>query len=185
MAEEQIFIHGLRPQATYLVTENCIMVTRDGHPLLQIGRELQGREGGYLDNRLNIVSFNNTMDAREYMNYFKMLADSANAKLASADFMSGRFVALLDSGFIPYYMPPTFFHNELRDWFLAPLIKAGIQYEEHPVMNFDGQLVSVSNQVQFKDVWVSKLDACDFLGIKLKDFSTLNFIKEVITRCAR
>jgi len=185
MAEEQIKIHGLRPQGSYLVTENCAMVMRGGNPLVQTGKELQYREGGALDNRMNIVSFNNTMDAREYIQYFKMISDSANVKLATVEFMTGRFVALLDSGFVPYYMPPTFFHDELRDFFMMPLLETGIQFEEHPVMNFEGQLVSVSNQVQFKDIWVSKLDACDMMGVKLKDFNTLNFIKEVISRCAK
>ena len=161
MEDNNLFVHGLKPQGSYLVAYNCKPHTSKGHPVVEIGRELENRPGGYLDSRLNIVSFDNTMDAVEYFNYFKLLTDSANQKLQSKDYMSGKFVALLDSGFVPFYIPPTFFPKELREFFIHAIYKSGVQFYEYEAMNFDGQSVYAEE----KDIWVSKMQAADYMEI--------------------
>lgn len=179
-------LHGLIPGGRYLITENCVRVIRDGTFDNRFGKEILEMEGDLkLDQRMNIVSRGNSMDAREYFNYFNLIAESINQKLVTVDFMSGKFVALLDSGFVPFYIPPTFYHDKLRPFFENAIRTSGVQFIEFNAMDFDGRYVSIAGENQQKDIWVSKPEAAKLLGVTLKEFKTTDFVKEVMARCAK
>jgi len=175
-------VKGMRAEGTYTLAQNCIpMKDKGGRIIVESYKQIAERGvEGLTDTRMNIVSIDNKLDAKEYINYFETMSVNVNYSLPMQSYLSGKFVALLDSGFVPYYMPPSFFPPEIRKFFIAAIVKSGVQFYEYAAMAPDGREI----YTDARDIWVSKMEAADYLGVSIKDFTTLNFIFEVMRRCA-
>jgi len=166
---------GLNPAGQYSLAFNCVLKETNGSATVW-ARDLPDIEGALLDQRMNIVSYENTLDPIEYFNYYRLLSWAANKKVASGNVTSGRFLALLDNGYVPYFMPPTFMKNEgTRKAFLAALVYSGVPYIEYVALNIDGKQLDT----EFKDIWVSKSGAADYMKLPISKFVTFEFIAEV------
>ncbi len=160
----------------YTITDNCIVRGgQHGNVLSLFGKDIKEDLTMQVDNRMSLVSYNSTMDLTEYFRYFNIVSISAGRKLASEDFMKGNFIAMLDNGYVPFYMPPTYMPKDLGDKFRELVVKTGIDYIEEKAMRFDGLKVDS----QANDIWVSRPDAARYAKWNLSEFNTLKFMEGV------
>lgn len=169
----------LNPNYMYSISDNCsVRIGEHGNVVSQFGKDIIEASDMEVDLRMSLISYNSTKDLVEYFRYFNVVSMSAARKLASEEFMKGNFVAMLDNGYVPFYMPPSYMPRHLGDEFKELIGGTGIRYFEEKAMRFDGLKVdSLAN-----DIWISRMDAAEYMHCSLRKFSVLKFIKEVWDR---
>lgn len=160
----------------YSLSDNCVLrVGPHNNVISKFGKDIEETYDMQVDNRMSLISYGSTRDLVEYFRYFYIVSSSAKRKLASEDFMKGNFVAMLDNGFVPFYMAPTYMSKELGDQFKELIKATGIYYIEKKPMRFDGLRVdSLSN-----DIWISRVEAAKYADVEIAKFNTLEFMKGV------
>lgn len=131
-----------------------------------------------IDNRIRMASYKTTMDIVTYFNYYQsvldiLISESYNYSATSV----GRLMGLLDGGFVPIYMPPSFFDNdEFEKIFISKLEERGLTVYMESQYDIYGK--SLHNGK--RDVWASRMEICDKEGIRYDDFNILKFLQEVL-----
>lgn len=111
----------------------------------------------YYDERHQIFSENNTNDTTEYLNYIDLIRD-----IAQKDNTTGKYRYMLDLGFIPVSMPPTWMLDSVYSGVRAALEAKGIEYFQLPASSF-----SLGNYtVGAPDIWVSKITLAPICNCK-------------------
>lgn len=172
-------INYINANYMYSLADNCVLrIGGHGQIISKFGKDIEETSDMAVDQRMSIVSYGSTRDLTEYFKYFYIVSVSAAKKLAVEEFMKGNFVAMLDNGFVPFYMPPTYMPAEMGEQFKTLIKTTGIKFIEEKAMRFDGLTVDS----QANDIWISRPEAADFLSKSLGEFNTLEFIKEVWSR---
>lgn len=121
-----------------------------------------------LDTRNYLYARNPTYTLESYLGYLmsiKALAMSPPVK--GVDYM-------LELGFIPLIMPPSFWGDRAHTMIL-PHIPKSLPYFPRPAISF----LNFRYHSDYPDIWVSKLDAAELCGCKPE----LVTVKEVLKRC--
>lgn len=167
----------------YLVTQNCSTKFTADHnfEVTYLSKDKLDKMEGYeflYDKRLNVASFDNTLDLNQYLNYYLWVVRTIQASTEEFHTVSiNRVFGLLDAGFVPFYMPPTFIDSKVMyDVFLNHAKKTGFRYHEETQYNFDGKNLETGRT----DIWISKMDICDAQGISYDKFDIFKFWEGVL-----
>lgn len=138
---------------------------------------------GYkLDKRFFIVSrIENVGNA--YINYYYLVLQAMKIVHTEHSKYSGsRFLAMLGSGFIPVFVPPTFKDEGFAQ--IGQAVQATLE-GKNIRHYFEGQ-VAIDSHRQCStpgvmDIWASRIDLCEEQGIPLHSFDIIQYImKEVL-----
>lgn len=171
---------SINKDATYIKAINGIPVQGQGTVMETIrGKDLDASDESLLtDRRLALASYENTMDVREYLGYIAFVSGLSRKWLASNPDATGRYVALLDLGYMPAFYPPTFLSEKLYDQFFNAIRASGVKFLQQKPLRFDGTRPDASKN----DIWVSKTDAARLLGKPVEQVTVIEFLKEVVLR---
>lgn len=128
--------------------------------------ELTGSVDGYFDLRHKVYSTNNQNDIDEYLNYLQICKFLA---LSSTDIRNNH---LLQMGYMPVCMPPTF-----MPWipqFIVP--KLEIPYIERPAVSFN----NFAYVGDFNDIWVHKMDCAEILHCKPTEATVKKLLEAIL-----
>lgn len=165
----------------YVLTNNCKIVVDKGQPLKLSRADAKKAfkdKDIKLDERLFIISVNNTYDEVQYLNYLNLLRNSSNRMNISGSVVNN-FTSLLDLGYVPVWIPPTFFDedNELADRVLQSIkSKKLLNYIKERQLRLTGTQVSSRTS----DIWLSRLDVRTLFKGKMINIPLGNIFKEVI-----
>lgn len=104
------------------------------------------------DRRFCIYARNAVFDVEAYLGYLRYAEKFAMAARVS--------VPMLELGFIPIIMPPSFWGRQVHD-IILPLLPKELPYFFVKTTNFTNWAYDGG----YDDVWVSKMDAAKLLGI--------------------
>ena len=107
--------------------------------------------GFLLDTRHYIYSKHNTFDVAQYLNYLNILRPYVH---------SSNYTGMLELGFLPVVMPPSFFEDRLHKLVLPKLTEKGIPFYQRRPISFLGN----SYTSDYPDIWVSKMDMAEILN---------------------
>lgn len=157
----------------YSKTINCIpFVGEDRRISMATKEEVKKSE---IDTRLYIASLENTKDIVEYLNYYKLLSTFSDRWVLSNSSVNSRYITLLELGFVPLYIPPTFlFDKNIEFRWLLKIKELEIRFMQHKPIRFDGSYVDSD----FEDIWVSKLDIARIMNVPVEKVRVIDFIKE-------
>lgn len=174
----------------YVQAVNCVPVQMNGRISIiteRIIKEETKNESGELkepreyqiDRRLSLASYNNTNDIVAYFNYYAYIIQVlVNESYEYHETSVGRIMGLLDAGFVPVFMPPTFFdRKDIEDAIASKLTESGytLYYEQQSTIK--GRLLHNGQ----RDIWISRMEACDKLGIRYDKFNIIEFIQGVLS----
>jgi hypothetical protein len=114
--------------------------------------EVSTIKGSDFDARHFIFSINSTKDMAQYINYIEWCN-----KIASAS----KYAGLLEIGFIPLIMPPSFFGDMIHVEVL-PKLEGKLKYYPMKARSFLGNYY----QSDYPDIWVHRFDAAKFVSKK-------------------
>lgn len=121
----------------------------------------------YIDLRYNMVSDNDTLDFEEYFNYVEM----SKQFVRDAKTVKGGF--LLDIGYIPVWMPPTFLQSYTK---MVTKCFVGIPYLAYKSVSFNNPKYEGDSE----DIWVSKVTCAEKFGWAYEDITVKKFWKELL-----
>mgnify|MGYP004617162937 CR=1 FL=1 len=122
-------------------------------------RDFTQTHPGVLDERNNIYSYDNKMNLETYYNYIESI------KTLSQKFNFGKYKYMLKLGYIPLLMVPSPYKSVLHETIMPRLEASGIPYVKLQPMSF----IKLSYTFIEPDIWISKMDAAEFLGCKPTD----------------
>jgi hypothetical protein len=164
---------------TYLVSTNCKVRLNEGKVATIRGDELlKSEEEFIIDNRLRLVSFDTTNDISTYVNYFDLFSRISDRE-ASRPEMTGRYVSMLDMGYVPIVASPSFLAEEMYTQFIDIIKASKIDYRELKPMRIDGR----NFDAKADDIWGSRMDIAKYLNCSLPEVKPLTFLFEVMKRC--
>lgn len=151
----------------YIISSNgrLLFDPETKNAMVMHGKDIKNTYEDYqIDDRLTMVSIDNTYDAQEYMNYYVSYLTLLNRNCRSTD-AKGYLVNHLDMGFIPFIIPPTFLmgceeFKVMAENLKERLDKCNIRRINLAPYRFDNTGVNSKKT----DVWVSRIDAAKFLG---------------------
>lgn len=162
----------------YVVANNCKLLVDNGKPVkltINDAKKVFG-EDVKLDNRLFILSVNNTYDREEYLNYLNFIRTASNRSNISASVVNN-FTTMLDLGYVPIWMPPTFF-NEGPDKVINALSSKGLtDYVREKPLRLTGTQVNSKPT----DVWLSRLSVGKIFNGKMTGIPITSLYEEVMS----
>lgn len=160
----------------YVKTQNCVTVTDDKNKLIRTsGADIRDLDDCMVDDRMYIYSIGNTMDTEEYCNYYETFITKANKEVSVAS-AKGKFVTNLDLGYIPVYIPPTFFPLEATEEFIERLEEKKIAYKRMYPLRIRGDRAGS----ELTDVWCTRKEIARVLNTTIDNINVLEFLKVVM-----
>lgn len=152
-----------------IVANNCKMVNKLSVLDLETALGDDYRKG-ILDSRHNVFSIGVEQGHDMYFNYLEILRECAHSSTC------GRYFGILDIGFIPLFMPPSFmnydyFANEIT----TALDTEGLKYYKLPASSF----TKPQYTDDFPDIWVNKMDYADFIGKSAEHIRVEDILRKV------
>lgn len=165
---------------TYIVSTDCQVRIHEGKVVTMKGDDLRkfNEDTFELDNRMHLVSFETTRTPKTYLNYFEFFSRISDRESSRPE-IQGRYMSMLDMGYIPIIAPPSFMSEEITSMFLPLLQRSGIDIREQRPMRIDGR----GFDAKCNDIWGSRMDMAEFLGCSLTDVKPITFLLEVNRRC--
>jgi hypothetical protein len=164
---------------SYLVSTNCQIRLQEGKTVTMRGDELLKSEEDFLvDNRLRLVSFETVSDITTYLNYFELFSRISDREVSRPE-VTGRYVAMLDMGYVPIVAAPSFMSEEMYNQFLPVIKMSAIDHRELKPMRIDGR----GFDAKADDIWGSRIDMAEYLKCSLSEVKPLTFLFEVMKRC--
>jgi hypothetical protein len=168
------------PERLYYVTDECAARVDGKRTFMRMsGDDIEKSKAEYsVDRRLPLVSFkgNGVDKITAYLNYLKLLSIISCFLEASRSDITNRFVNLLDLGYIPLIMPPSFFEKTVHEVLKPQIEKSGIRFIYHKALRTDGSRLDMSTD----DIWGSRMDISNLLGVKYTEVNPLKFFLGVI-----
>lgn len=124
---------------------------------------------GLLDARVNMLSMNTTSDKTMYINYLQTLKEIAQTVRC------GRYTCLLDLGFMPVLMAPSFIGGLWHNQFIEALMANNIPFKKLPASSFNSDFYTQDDP----DLWVSKLDCAELLGKPPQNVRVVDLINAI------
>lgn len=179
MSEIKTDYTSINRDAVYILTDNCRLKV-EGNKIASIrGEELLSKEGFLVDNRLRLVSFGTTLGVDTYLNYFDLLARFSNVESTRPE-LSGRYISMLEMGYIPVVAAPSFMSEKMYNMFLPLLTNSKVDIREVKPYRIDGR----SFDSAADDIWASRVGMAEFLGCDIMEVEVTKFLIEVMKRCA-
>lgn len=144
-------------EAKTLVTDNFMKVLSDAVPMPT--DKFDERNGVYVRN----ASFN----VEAYLGYLEYL------RIYVAKGYASRYDEMLRLGYVPVIMPPSFWEKEVRQ--LMQKLPEDLQFVTTSSISFTGRYY----KSDFRDVWVSKLDAAEYWGWKPEEVT----VRRILEQC--
>ena len=134
-----------------------------------------------VETRFNLLVKTQGHPIESYLNYVVLLIKTTEEMIKDSNRSSTKFMALLGSGFIPIYTPPTIGdYTEVENNIKRRLEELGVNALPDSQYAIDQNRQCRSSKF---DLWVSRIELCDKLGIELNKFSLLEFLsKEVLSK---
>lgn len=162
----------------YQVFTNYQNELNEQQTIRKISLEAAKMEGYSMETRLNVLVKTQGHELTSYMNYLVLIIRISEEMMRDRNRSSTKFMALIGSGYIPIYTPPTIGdYSQVEANIKARLDDLGVRY------NPDSQYaVDQNRQCQSKklDLWVSRIELCEKLGIGLTEFSLLKFLSQEV-----
>lgn len=128
-----------------------------------------------VDRRFNCVSLNSTGDIMELLRYMTFVMQMSDIVMQKEEKVT-QYRALLESGFVPAFIPPSYLMN-WHPLFLDAIKRTGVRYIEMDPMRFDGAQPQIAGQ----DIWVSRLDVAPYLGIDdIHGFNPIQYLNAAV-----
>lgn len=168
----------------YGVLMNGLALLDERSRLLKVrGSELLKFTDYQLDNRTQLVSIFNKYDSTEYTNYYAYMIKAMNNKLVNST-ENNEMINLLDEGYIPYVIPPTFMNEKNTPDLKFFRDRANeFCYKGEKLNMVRTKPVTFNNTVASNeptDIWVSRLQMAKWLKCKPEDVTMTRVFNVII-----
>lgn len=167
---------GIDKNLMYIVTDRCVARREENGGMVRaIGRDIDVDLSMKIDERAHLISYNSVCDFKEYIMYFNLISTISATILGKEGFVKGNFVAMLDNGFVPFHMPPTYMSDVMYEKMINMIKRTNITWIEEKTMRLNGSII----EAEKPDIWISRVEAAEYSGQSLRDFKILEFAKGV------
>ena len=125
---------------------------------------------GVLDSRHNVFSIGVVQGHEMYFNYLEILRECAHESTC------GRYFGILDIGFIPLFMPPSFMNYDMFASEITNVLDMeGLKYYKLPASSFSKPQYTDD----YPDIWVNKMDYAKFVGKSAEQVRVEDILRKV------